>query len=269
MKGLLVRVGIDQSYGGMNAPGWPSQDEPGKWEYLYIPIPETEEALPGLGLKYDSLEAASNKAGSKIPKRLLGTLMHLDPDFRNLTYGDWCPPKKPCRGKPLWELQENDFLAFYAGLEPQNIDTRRPLVYALIGFYRVKETVRALDVPEDRLHENAHTRCKLKRENKDIIVRAVQGESGRLRKAIRIGERNGSGKRYHVIGDLWKEWGGLIVNDGRELTRGDITQSGRTPEFREPKRFLEWFYKHGPVFTPDNGWTVTQNMHKGNRGREP
>jgi len=35
MKALLIRIGVDQAYGGWNAPV-----DPSTWEFAYVPIPE-------------------------------------------------------------------------------------------------------------------------------------------------------------------------------------------------------------------------------------
>ena len=55
--------------------------------------------------------------------------MHLDPDFKYLTYGDRFP-----RGKEISTMKRGDFIAFYAGLKPI-IQWDQKLVYALIGLY--------------------------------------------------------------------------------------------------------------------------------------
>jgi len=151
--------------------------------------------------------------------------MHLDPDFEMLTYGDTHP-----RSAPLKNMRKGDFIVFYAGL--RSLDTNHnQLVYALIGFYWVNEVVRAVDVPETRWHENAHTRRVA--DNSDIIIRAAKEGSGRLTKAIPIGEfRN---KAYRVQHDILNKWGGLNVKDGY------LQRSARLPEFSDPSRFLKWW----------------------------
>ena len=162
--------------------------------------------------------------------------MHLDPDFENLTYGD-CHP----RSLPINDLQQGDFLVFYAGLRsikvPQNC-----LCYAIIGFYVVNDIVRADSIPSNRWHENAHTRRKECRD--DTVVRAQKGSSGRLARCIDIGEfRNHA---YRVQSSVLAEWGGLSVTDGY------IQRSARLPHFRDPASFVKWFQSKKPDFMERN-----------------
>jgi Nucleotide modification associated domain 3 len=150
--------------------------------------------------------------------------MHLDPDFDHLTYGD----DRGRRGSEIARLGRGDLLAFYAGLR-SIVD--RGLVYALIRMLTVDEIVAAVDVPSDRIRENAHTR-RLNPSPTEFVVRGAEGSSGRLACYLPIGEwRAGA---YRVRQDLLDEWGGLSVKDGF------IQRSARPPRFVEPSRFREW-----------------------------
>ncbi len=236
MGAILVRVGVDHSYGKWNAPV-----DPKSGRFVYVPIPDNPgkrypqgyarpytEVLPALqdftanfGLDLDK--------DLRLPRSLLDCCMHLDPDFEHLTYGD----RGTRRGAGIKTLGEDDLLVFYAGF--RSIRRRIPLIYALVGLYVVKEVVPARTVPGDRRKENAHTRWT-KISDQDIVVRAMDGVSGRLERCIPIGELRD--RAYRVRSDILKAWGGLSVKDGY------IQRSVRPPEFLQPERFYRWFLKH-------------------------
>src|SRR5208337_5143129 len=93
VKAILIRVGIDHEYGGWNAPVDPSSRR-----FVYVPIPETQEPLSKLVRTYDevrpTLRAFSDDLkltpdlSPRLPNKLFGSPMPLDPDFEHLTYGD-------------------------------------------------------------------------------------------------------------------------------------------------------------------------------------
>jgi hypothetical protein len=241
--------------------GWNAPYDPRTGEFTYIPIPDTTRVTFRRGLTppcYEDLKFYFNGGPFEIPERVLqrnrGNPLHVDPDFEHLTYGDWRR-----RGKRLAELDEGDFIAFYAGLEPQD-ENNRPLVYALIGFYTLLERpIGGPDIgyiPEEQWHENAHTRFEFCQDDENVIVRAKPGESGRLTKAIHIGTyRNNA---YRVIESVLDAWGGLL-----RVTDGYIQRSGTTPWFEQPEEFLNWFSKQrgemGIDLVRENGWRSGQN----------
>lgn len=185
MKGQLIRVGVDLAYGHWNAPV-----DPQSWRFVYVPIPESAKTdfLPGLRRAYNETTPAFDRfskwCGNNValPFHLRHQSMHLDPDFEHLTYGD----NGARRGAGLCDMQKGDFLVFYAGLRPLSSRSHR-LVYAIVGFYSVRDVVFAVNVPLERRNENAHTR-KCVVGAPDVIVRAQPGRSGRLHRAIPIGE---------------------------------------------------------------------------------
>ena len=124
MKGLLVRVGIDQSFGRWNAP-----TDPNDWSFAYVPIPEdSHPQREGLDTTYSDLAGALDAwVRIPLPAHLAGRNTHLDPDFACLTYGD----KGNRRGKGIVEMKAGDFVVFYAGLRPTH-PTVNKLEYALI-----------------------------------------------------------------------------------------------------------------------------------------
>jgi hypothetical protein len=233
MRGLLVRVGIDSTYGEWNAPVRTATRE-----FVYVSIPE--EALDhlrgGLTRYYEEFLPPLNQFGQVLPDALHGMPTHLDPDFGLLTYGD-----QGQRGRPIATLVENDFIVFYAALRPME-GPPRPLFYGIIGFYVVREVVPAIGIPEERWSENAHTRRVPGPD--DIVVRAKQKVSGRLRFAIPIGTwRNGA---YRVLPALLTAWGGLSVRDGY------IQRSARLPEFSDAATFYGWFLAQGAELVEEN-----------------
>lgn len=234
MKGFLVRAGIDHSYGHWNSPVNPATDQ-----FVYVPIPEGatttffdsletpyQKILPHL-YKFCSDQKLDLKADLCFPSELENQMMHLDPDFEKLTYGDWGNR----RGKGISKLTNGDLIAFYAGLKPIK-PCGQKLIYALIGIYIVEEIVSLKTIPRERWSENAHTR-RILHDSAEIIVRAKKNVSGRLGKCIPIGEWRD--RAYRVKKNISDRWGGLSVTDGY------IQRSAVPPSFLDADRFYEWF----------------------------
>src|SRR5438874_702390 len=96
MRGLLVRVGADQSEGG----GWwngPVDSSTGK--FAYVPIPETKPIRSGFGKPYALVANDVQRLGRKLPMGFANANMHLDPDFSHLTYGDQAERAKQIQSK--------------------------------------------------------------------------------------------------------------------------------------------------------------------------
>jgi hypothetical protein len=162
MKGLLVRVGIDSKDGSWNAP---LRLKSGEFAYVTISENVNRQLRGNLARYYDEFVSTAASFGEQLPRVLLGTPTHLDPDFQYLTYGD----QGQRRERIVKLLKAEDLLVFFAALRPVD-GPSRPLVYAIIGLYVVDEIVSAVSIPEFRWLENAHTR----REPTDgeIVVRA-------------------------------------------------------------------------------------------------
>src|SRR5262249_16648245 len=109
MKGLLVRVGADQSEGGGYCNG-PIDSQ--TCRFAYLPIPETGVLRVGLEKGYGNLQPTLERFGFTLPQHLANQKMHLDPDFDHLTYGD--------QGQRAFQISSKlgggDLLVFYAGL---------------------------------------------------------------------------------------------------------------------------------------------------------
>ena len=56
-------------------------------------------------------------------------------------------------------MSGGDVVAFYAGLRPV-IRCEHHLVYALLGFYRIHQVIRAGELRPGQWATNAHTRCE-------------------------------------------------------------------------------------------------------------
>lgn len=221
-RGILVRVAIDKTAGGWNGPVDPDTNE-----FVYVPIPEGD-LRPTMRTPYTQMKAALSRfPGATLPAALEDEQMHLDPDFGHLTYGDIGER----RGKRIAQLRDGDFLVFYAGLRPTR-PTADALVYALIGFFRVREVVGVLDIPRAQWPENAHTR-RIEHRDGDIVVRGHRSASGRLRRCIPFGEYRD--RAYRVRSDVLRAWGGLSCRDGY------VQRSGVPPKFLDPQKFLRWF----------------------------
>ena len=208
-------------------------------EFAYVTIIENvNRQIRGNLARYsDEFVSAAASFGDQLPRALLGTPTHLDPDFEYLTYGD-----QGQRGKRIANLlKAEDLLAFFAALRPAD-GPSRPLVYAIIGLFLVNEIVPAVSIPESRWFENAHTR-RVPTDG-EIVVRALPRVSGRLRRCIPIGELRGNA--YRVRNNLLDAWGGLDIKDGY------IQRSARLPEFKDAAKFYDWFLAQKPELTAQN-----------------
>lgn len=232
MNGVLVRVGVDSTDGGWNAPMRLSSGE-----FAYVTITDSKAMRKGLARSYDEFVPTVKKIEIEVPLSLVGQTTHLDPHFSFLTYGD-----QGQRGKRIQSLlKSSDLLVFFAALRPVD-GPARPLIYALIGLFVVDEIVPANSIPRSRWAENAHTRRVYAAD--DIVVRAKPRVSGRLRRCIPIGELRD--RAYRVRKDLLKAWGGLDITDGY------IRRSARLPAFQNAQKFYRWFLDQKPELMQQN-----------------
>jgi hypothetical protein len=234
MKGLLVRVAADQSEGGGY---WNGPVDSRTGHFAYVAIPECRPSRPNLNKPYAGVSPALARLGSSLPAHLAQEDMHLDPDFKHLTYGDGGERAKQIRSK----LKPGDLIVFYGGLRDVHPSPR--LVYAIIGLYVVDVIMSAASVTRSRWDENAHTRCVSPGAD-DIVVRASRGISGRLQRCLPIGEYRE--RAYRVLPYLLTAWGGLSVNNGY------LQRSARLPEFSNANKFYQWFRSQGVRLIPRN-----------------
>lgn len=234
MNGLLVRVGADLSNAGGSWNG-PVDSHTGR--FAYVAIPESKVLHQGLEKPYRALTPILSNFSVALPVPLASRHMHLDPDFEHLTYGDQGERARQLRSN----LGSNDFIVFYAGL--RDIHTRQ-LIYALIGIFVVDGLELASAVPAERRDINAHSRRILGAGADDLIVRAAPGVSGRLKRALDVGEYRD--RAYRVRREVLDAWGGLSVNDGY------LQRSARLPRLLDPPRFLGWFHDQRPELVAAN-----------------
>jgi hypothetical protein len=224
MRGLLVRVGADQTHDGGH---WNGPVDSRTRRFVYVAIREKGRIRKGLKKPYRLLESPLAQLGMQLRPRLVNRHMHLDPDFDHLTYGDVRQRAKQIQDK----VGQGDLLVFYAGL--RNINDHRRLVYAIIGLYVIESIGLARDVPARDADINAHTRRCLKKKAKDIVIRGCKGKSGRLAQCLPIGEYRD--RAYRVRNDILEQWGGLKVRNGY------LQRSVRLPEFCDASKFYDWF----------------------------
>jgi hypothetical protein len=221
---LFARVGADQSPGGGC---WNGPIDVATNAFCYVPIPETKSLRTGLGTPYTDISPALATFGLTLPAELIGRCTHLDPDFEFSTYGD-----RGTKGAQLSRnLREGDLLVFYAGL--RSIAREGRLVYAIIGALSVVRIVKAADRESAFWHENAHTRRELPGNADDVVVIGNPRLSGRLHRAIPIGDfRAGA---YRVPPSLLHAWGGITAKDGF------LQRSAVFPSASDPEKFLRWW----------------------------
>ncbi len=228
-KGLLIRVGIDQTCGKYNSPINPDTND-----YIYIPIPQgNDDFRSGMRTSYNDLLpyfkswCKKNNSQIKFPSHLEDKSCHLDPDFNFSTYGD----QETGRGLRIKALKKGDFLAFFASFRPIT-QCEHKLIYALYGIMIVDRVLKVSDVPKSLLHTNAHTRIN-NMNNEHLVVFANPNLSGRFNKAIPIGEFRD--RSYRVKKELLNAWGNIDVQGGF------IQRSVNPPWFKNPNKFLKWF----------------------------
>lgn len=249
MKALLVRVGIDCTpvSGGWRAPVNLKTNE-----FAYVPILECAERQIELKYRrsYEEFFEPCKRLGKCLPSEFTSKTPHLDPDFSKLTYGDIdavddvkpiCSGKNNHKGKPLLDLQKDDLLVFYAGLDPGRWKNPKiELVYAIIGLYVIKETPRrATKIPNiDKYRDNyAHTKGKYNKT--DILVSAKPAPlSGRLEKCIQIGERKNG--RYWLQQNLFDKWGDFVRSSGLPFSELYLQRSTLF-RFKNAEKFYKWF----------------------------
>src|SRR5664280_476608 len=192
-KGLLMRVGIDQTCGEYNAPINPITND-----YIYLPIPTNPniskagmETTYYKALPYIKSWGLRNNVTITLPPKLMkddetqkeAGDCHLDPDFDFSTYGD--QSIESGRGRRVFQLNEGDFIAFFASFKPIT-PCEHNLIYALYGIMFVDKVLRVVDIPEEDMHKNAHTRV-IGPNIEDLVVFAKSELSGRFKHAIPMG----------------------------------------------------------------------------------
>src|SRR5205823_6395727 len=150
-NGLLIRVAIDSTSGGWNAP---CADDGG---FCYVPMGSSDDLTEDYVRAYhpyrhtvstflrDSAHRRTHWPG------VLPRWGHFDPDFEHLSYGDCGQRATRIRS----HLADGGFIVFYAGLRSIH---NGELCYSIIGFYAVDRVLSGPSVRRPDWHRNAHTR---------------------------------------------------------------------------------------------------------------
>ena len=210
MTVLLVGVGTDSTNSRPTPPVYPD----GRFEY--VPIPDAHESVEERRYGNTTLRHREGtlseffdrvKPDGEWLSEFDDVPLHYDPNFEALTFGD--PVKTRSQ---LLELDEDDLLAFYAGLVHQGQST--PIHRYVIGYFAVASVVdferlsgadreRALD----RNAANAHVKQYRASGDEDRLsnLAIARGkEPGRLlERAVRISERRANGHYY--LAEEWRD----------------------------------------------------------------
>ena len=199
---VLLRVGVDAGYGGIQGPLF----EDGSFEFICIP-----------DNKRVSVHTYGNMTGSDgrplsgyfaAPRRhqMAGQHVHVDPEFETFTYGDPTTPKRSLR-----HLKPGDFLVFYCGLQEWEAEKgwnrdHRPALY-LAGYFEVALAGMAGDFEQmvlaTELGKNFHVRYPtvFQQQKDDLVLVKGGGGSRMFQKAHRISSegKDRAGKPLKVL----------------------------------------------------------------------
>lgn len=178
MKAVLLRVGIDSSYGALS-PVWSDLS----YEYIPIPVLNKKEQEKKERRTFKNLGL-----GKYLPVKFHNAIAHLDPEFKSFTYGDPNHPKRNILSK----LKKGDLLVFYLG--GRELDSNE--IGCFIFGYFVVEYVFNWDKLNDIerkeaskiCKENAHIRSSKSRDN--LIIVKGSSKSKKLKYCIPISMPN-------------------------------------------------------------------------------
>ena len=212
-KMVLLRIGADSGSGGIQSPLYAD----GTFELVCIPDGST-----GGDRTYGKLkDRAGRPLTCYIGEKYKDRVVHLDPEFETMTYGD---PTRPKSG--LRELVSGDYLVFTCGLQPWDErsgwdNTKPPSIY-LAGYFVVQMAGIAAELGEDVVRstfaQNEHVRdpeCYAQQRDRLVLVKGGPG-SRLLRKATRISEigNDASGKPLKVLSGSMREHFGALGGKG-------------------------------------------------------
>lgn len=219
MRAIAINVGANTNEPGFRGPIYPD----GRFEYVPIPESERADGAPTYGDLAPHLDVS-------IPTDLLGTPVHLDPEFpeypccERYTYGD----EHGVKAGPLSELSAGDYVLFYATLsvaDGEGETSWLPPEWGafLVGQFRLaqdpvtgEEYERLSATEREPFANNAHVR-------RDPVDARV----------LLLGDPDGS-RLYERGVPLSRPEGG--VEAGALVTRLS-DDSGRGPWWRRPLRF--------------------------------
>lgn len=198
MKALLLRVGIDKTYGALS-PVFAD------FTFEYIPIysKNKKEMEKNERRTYRDLGLTRY-----LPTKLWDKKVHLDPEFETFTYGD---PTKPKR-RALLKLQKGDLLVFYMG--GKAVETDGVEGCFIIGYFVADAVIdwNSLKDAEktgltDEFAANAHIISS--KSKKDLVLVRGSTQSRMLQKCIPITKRNleGANPPYFTSPEIQEKLG--------------------------------------------------------------
>jgi putative DNA base modification enzyme with NMAD domain len=207
MQVVLLRVGIDTGSGGILGPLFAD----GSFEF--VPIPDKFKGKVDKRT-YGSIRGRSGERlidffpESRRPKNV-NQSVHLDPEFREFTYGDPTPPKRSLR-----KLKKGDLLVFYAGLKGWDFESP-PALY-IVGFFEVAKAGLAKEFTRSELQtdfkNNFHVRniAVFKKQKNELVLVKGSKRSRLLTRAFRISvdgiDRNGT-RLHRLSSEMQKVFG--------------------------------------------------------------
>ncbi len=161
MNGILLRVGCDKTQsGGL----WNAPINTISLQYAYVPIPGDEAYHNHISTcpTYATFEFSVKNLGKSLPPHLSSQVkVHLDPDFKSLTFGEpfkATSGKLSSRGQIINQLSVGDFIAFYAAFRPIQTGYEFPLVYCLFGIFYIHRKTYVKDLSYEERSQCAHGR---------------------------------------------------------------------------------------------------------------
>lgn len=205
MKFLIYRVGADYTGLGGGMHGQLNEDR----TFTYLPIPE----------KYDSVYTPKYKEHpmkDEIPESMLDKHIHLDPDFKQGTYGNiyiFRNGNKNPKGQKLLQFEENTpvRLVFFSALKDQKENLR----YGFIGQLIARKIKKIDELGDKKKMRNVHGQRKNgEGDGRSVIAIADKKDprSGRFSKFIEFASYRDN--YYRVIPELIEKWGGWSSENG-------------------------------------------------------
>lgn len=223
MRSLIYRVGADSTDAGGGIYGRLSEDN----TFTYLPIPERDNSV-------STPKYREHPMKEKIPERLLNKHIHLDPDFKQCTYGDIYKDsngnKKP-KGQELLQFKNKTpvRLIFFSALKNEKGDIR----YGFIGQFIATQIKKINELSDKKKTRNVHGQ----RENGEgdglsVIAIADKDDpkSGRFSKFIEFACFRDN--CYRVRRDLIEKWGGWSSKNGY-CQRGGPWKPGNHKKFKK------------------------------------
>lgn len=223
MKAMMLRVGIDKGSDGLLAPLF----KDGTFEY--IPLSEKDPESGEKRTFHDLQGRRGQKLSAYLPPKILNRKIHHDPEFETFTYAD-----EGRKAQFLNKLEKGDYLVFYAGLSPREVDGKDGLY--IIGYLVVEQIIeleKRGETEQYLIRGKYPTNSHLKRPTKGGVVLVVgdRKKSKLLHKALplsspRLDKR---GRPYHAVSPAMEDLLGI---------KGSIQRS-IPPRFIKERRYLK------------------------------